>query len=590
MDEEMNEEHREGYSSDTLSPGQNIARVSIDSNSLGNLFRDLNMSTPAARQTTFEMEEMEDGEHGLEDDNLQQQQQQQRQHGHEDGSNSLRNAILPSMCDAESMHQYSSEYQDGSQLPKIKDIMPAFDIDTTRKNSFDLSVPRLGEPVQLSRIPRSIDPLRLRNRGHSDGFTSFGERASVDMPGASLEHFSLSKRRRSDEDDYYGVDGDDDGDEDGDDENEGGGRPRAARRRARNDPNLSESILVRIMKHPELAIFLARFLRVQDLISLYAISRDFHGIVNHRFTTVVMSQALKRAPESARIFPFRCYATLCQEDPAERPHPLPRRAIVGDVRTVPTFRWLKMICFREMVVHQIMVMMAEDGVPVPGECRTAIKKLWLLMDIPDNLRRIGLIQNDKIFSDQDLFFATMFFIKLDMRFTDPLTGSGTDGMKRMLLSQPSLSYLWRALRRTILVSKLDVIRMFVRWKYVPEESERDQTIFGIPPEEVGIVQYEAWGKSTSRIPLQRPDELVMKESIRRGLKLHKKYTDMFLWGYVNPNTFENLGPQVLERSLGRLEGLEKELIPPQDRKKVIPEKQVSFRVIQRRDRLKGNPE
>ncbi|KAI5291952.1 Dual-specificity kinase, spindle pole body (SPB) duplication and spindle checkpoint function [Ascosphaera acerosa] len=470
----------------------------------------------------------------------------------------------PSGCNAE------------QQLPNLRDVVPFYgdgsiavpqgqSSSSGQDYEQDDGTPRLGRPVVLARVPRTLDPSRLAARGHRAGAAGFAERASVDMAGPSLDHFRASKRGHSpDVDMEMEMD------------------TTTPRSKARHLPSSRPSIVMRMISHPELAIFLARQLRVQELISLYATSRDFHALVNSRFTTVVSAQAARRAPESARVFPFRCYLSLCQADPARNPHPQAQRAARGEARTVPTFRWLKMVCFREMVVHQIMVLLAEDGVPVPAECGAPLKKMWLLMDIPDNHRRIGLVQNERIFSARDLFFLAMFFVKLDMRFTDPIAGSGSDGLRRMLLAQPSLSYVWRALRRTILVSKLDVVKMFVRWKYQPEnrqsagEGAGAEPIFDVPAAEVGTTQYEAWGRQQSRALLQRPDELVLMESIRRGLRLHTRLKDMFLWGYVDPKTFRNCEPQVLERALPRLEGLEGELIPREDRKKVVPEKKVSY--------------
>lgn len=342
------------------------------------------------------------------------------------------------------------------------------------------------------------------------------------------------------------------------------------------------NILHAFFKNPHLTVNLTRHLRVQDVLNLYCVSRNFHDIVNAQFTTVIKIQATRRAPQSAQLFPPRCYRRLCIRDPGERPHPVAEQADHGEIRTVPSFRWLKMICFREMVCHQIVVILAEDGIPLPGECIPVLKKIWLLMDIPDNARRVGLIQNRGFFTDSDLFFATLFFIKLDMRFNDPVNGLGKVGLRRMLLSQPSLSSLWKTLKRTILKSKLDVIEMFARWKHIPETEIANETVLGIPPQEIGLVQYEAWGRTTSRKLLQRPDDLVMKEAIRRGLKLHTKYSDMFLWGYIHPQTMHDISPKRMERYLPQLEGLEEELDRQDDEEHVALPKMVSTRVIQHR--------
>ncbi|KAJ9258035.1 hypothetical protein DTO207G8_1812 [Paecilomyces variotii] len=298
--------------------------------------------------------------------------------------------------------------------------------------------------------------------------------------------------------------------------------------------NSDFNIFNAIMRHPELAFTLAKHLRVKELISLYAISRDFHNLMDTRFTTMVLTQATTKAPESANIFPFRCYQNLCIEDPARNPHPDLERAGLGVSRKVPSLRWLLMIFWRESVVMDIMRLMQRDGVGMPRDCIPAIKKLWFLMDIPDNARRIGIIQNSNLWSNADLFFASLFFVKLDMRFTDPLSGGGRDGMRRLVLAQPSFSLLWKLLRRTALQTHFETLKAYVRWKYRPLPHEADKTMFGVPPQEIGALQFEGYGKTGSKIRLQRVDELILKEGIRRRLSMHDRYMDMFLWGYVNP--------------------------------------------------------
>jgi hypothetical protein len=43
-----------------------------------------------------------------------------------------------------------------------------------------------------------------------------------------------------------------------------------------------------------------------------------------------------------------------------------------------------------------MTIMAEDGVPLPRRCELAVKRMWFLMDIPDNARRIVYIHSEKL--------------------------------------------------------------------------------------------------------------------------------------------------------------------------------------------------
>ena len=138
------------------------------------------------------------------------------------------------------------------------------------------------------------------------------------------------------------------------------------------------NIFPAILLYPELCFHLSAHLPVNSLVALYAISRDFHTILETRFTTVILSQSLAKAPESSRIFPFRCYAHLCRTDPASRiPHPDPEKAKLNITRAVPSFRWLRMVLWREKVVHEIMAVMAEDGIPLPSRCSMAMKRMWV---------------------------------------------------------------------------------------------------------------------------------------------------------------------------------------------------------------------
>lgn len=412
--------------------------------------------------------------------------------------------------------------------------------------------PYLGVPFDWMYTERSLRKDRFFTSGPSNGFHSFGALTQADMPSPSLEHFSIMGYNHN--------------------------VATAMRQQNHmNPPGADFNVFQELVKRPELVIIFAKHLRVQELLILYSMSKPFYHIVSSRITTVVMAQALIRAPDSARCFPFRCYEKLCIPDPGMRPHPIPERAMAGELRKVPSFRWLRMICYREMVCHEIMSIMAEDGVGIPAQCQPVLKKIWLLMDIPDNIRRIGLVQNSDIFTDDDLFFALVFFVKMDMRFTDPVTGSGRDGMRRLMMAQPGLTVFWRSLKRLTLRCKLDVVRLFVRWKHEPTAMEAGKTIFGIPPEQVGTLQYEGWGETGSRVLLQRPDELILMESLRRNLKLEESYTDMFLWGYVNPRTLRNLPIPIPRRRLPRLEGMEDILAQSQERANIL--KRVSTRVL-----------
>lgn len=333
-----------------------------------------------------------------------------------------------------------------------------------------------------------------------------------------------------------------------------------------NDPNFT--VFQGILLYPELCFHLASHLPVEDLISLYAISRDYHTILDTRFTTVILSQALKKAPRSSHIFPFRSYAQLCRKDPAARiPHPDPKKAAVGTVRLVPSFRWLKMIMYREKTVHAIMAMFAERGIPLPRRCGDVLKKLWFMLDIPDNARRIGFIHNSHMMNDLDLYFAACFFVKLDMLFTDPVSTHKRNDGRRMILSQQSLTKLLQLLKGEAFSTRWQIMQAWVEWKYDPvrtndddEALGEDEYMFGIPKANWGRLKKEYWGRKVGAdgnlVPyrdlamLLRPDQLVVREAVRRGMTFAGHYIRFMLYGYVHPKTMKDFDPREMTRMVG----------------------------------------
>ena len=319
-----------------------------------------------------------------------------------------------------------------------------------------------------------------------------------------------------------------------------------------NDPNFN--IFGGILLYPELCFALAANLRVEDLISLYAISRDFHLIINSRFATVIINQSLRKCPESARIFPFRCYKALCRHDPAPRiPHPHPYKQAAGETRLVPGFRWLKMVMFREKVCYEIVTLMAEDGLPVPRGCESALKKLWFLMELPDNARRIGYMHSRHNIRDIDLYLMVCFFVKLELRFNDPVAASRHYGLKKLLLMQRGLTSIWRTLKRSVLRDRYDILRLWIATRPSRVLDTQDESVFGIPSDQVGKLKMEHWGEEVHResgqpcTMLVRPDQLVTREIIQRRMLFSKHFLRCLLWGYIDAETLENYPPRQWSR-------------------------------------------
>ncbi|OAP61767.1 hypothetical protein AYL99_03970 [Fonsecaea erecta] len=318
--------------------------------------------------------------------------------------------------------------------------------------------------------------------------------------------------------------------------------------------------------YPELCFTLATHLPVKDLVSLYAISKDFHTILDTRFTTVILSQAMTKAPESARAFMFRSYAYLCRTDPAARlPHPNSRLAALNIPRQIPSFRWLKMVLHREKVIHELMTVFAEGGIPLPGRCALALKRLWFMLDIPDNARRIGYVHNRGMMTDLDLYFSACFFTKLDMRLNDPVAAEKREGLRKLLLAQRSFTKILRVLKRDIWTTRFDAMREWVKCKYTPAPDEVGLSIFGVPAHRVGTGQLEYWGLRTAeqvghRLEvLLRPDQLIVREAFRRGMRFDKHYLMFILYGYIRPDTLEDYEPRTYGRRIGEIKDDEYEL-------------------------------
>ena len=287
-------------------------------------------------------------------------------------------------------------------------------------------------------------------------------------------------------------------------------------------------------------------LDVDDLLSLYAISKDFYDFCNRRFTAMILGQCVSKAKESTEIFKWKVFKNMCQDDPAERPNQeaSPRELRNGEIgtppRDIPTFRWLKMVLHRERVVDEILEILNAEGHRLPRYCSMVLKKIWLTMGIPDNGRRIGLIHNKRFWTNKDLVYGTLFLIKLDMHLTDPLSGRGETLMRKMLMAQPTLTTLWQVLKREELCNQCDMMRMFALWRWRPRPEHRNMPICGIPAEYVGCLQYEGYGKGSQR--LIPPDALILRESIKRKMRMNDRLVDMLLFGNVNSKTFVDIWP------------------------------------------------
>jgi hypothetical protein len=298
-----------------------------------------------------------------------------------------------------------------------------------------------------------------------------------------------------------------------------------------------------ILDYPDLVHYMVRWFAIDDLVSLYAISKDFHMAVNRQFTTTLLSAARTRSPESGQIFHFKCYRSLCMADAAQNLSEDRR----NEVRDIPSLRWLRMVYFREETVDSILVELALKGLRLPRSGSLVLKKIWFLLDLPDSRRRIGIVHNPALWSNSDLYIASMFFLKLDMAYTDPVDGTGEYKLRKLLMAQRSLSTTAAVLRREEMRNQYELLQMHVRWTLDTQDlpgarSDRAaRTVFGIPLAELGSLRGENWRPHGAR--LWRPDEIVLREAIRRDLRFRDKLYDMMLWGNLHPVTREDVWPR-----------------------------------------------
>lgn len=290
---------------------------------------------------------------------------------------------------------------------------------------------------------------------------------------------------------------------------------------SRNDePNMNHHVhngydlLDEFTKHtPELAVMLIDFLDPTDLFNLYACSKAWNEFLKECLSEIVLRQSVQHAAESAHIFPFRCYPKLCNPKRKAKDEP------------TPNFPWLFMIMDRERIVRSILEWLQRTGYTLPTRSDAAIKKLWFLMDIPDTKRRRWTIEHAGLWSDMDVFLAGLFLIQIDAALQDD-DEEELGAMRRLLMAQKSLSVLWKVLSGEIWQTEFELVQSYVRWRYEPRPHERDMyTILGVPIDEVGLLQYEAYGQHGRNDKVSRPDSLIINELRRRDLDIPQLYRE-----------------------------------------------------------------
>ncbi|CAN8095364.1 unnamed protein product [Discula destructiva] len=310
----------------------------------------------------------------------------------------------------------------------------------------------------------------------------------------------------------------------------------------------------------EFMIEVTKHLRVEDLITLYSISKTFHGLVNLRFQSTIAAWAQEMSPAGHKIFYYKLYGDLCITDPARKvwanpgpveiprpPWAAPQRATSKShqVRDVPGFQWLAMVAQRETRTRDILACLARSGHRLPRTMHVTLKKIWALMDAPTNRLRWAMIHNKDMWTDRDLYNAQMFFIKLQLRFNEPIFGPRSTALADTFLGvRDGLNLMWQMFRKRESFNGEEAVRMRLRY-YCRESIIQHCLLVGVPyfglhPSELVNEHLEGWG--AGKVHLFRPDELVRAESIHRGGRLEKHTIFMMFWGHVDWEERVNLVP------------------------------------------------
>nr|OQO25541.1 hypothetical protein B0A51_06860 [Rachicladosporium sp. CCFEE 5018] len=352
------------------------------------------------------------------------------------------------------------------------------------------------------------------------------------------------------------------------------------------------NLLDALCQHNDLLLLLTSYLNIPALINLYAMHKPFHHTFNCHHTAYILAIMRTWAPNADRIFPWRTYQRLCVKDPRQRQ----KSRLLGeegrvrcqheDLRDVPSLRWLQMVIYREGVCRDIVITLAQKGLRCPYSTSVSLKRTWFLLDLPLNAHRIALIRSPTYFPAPHLRLLTHFFLKLDMHLTDPIGGTMPANhpdqlrfpnrfarqaftgkqLRETLLAEKSLTPLWRVVRGwspdpdqpRVVMDRLDMLKLWVRHYYKrpvgQNQAMRDQKIMGVPWWETGTAGLErvgqpyVQGEGTEEKPwmlvmpgevhrrpdpLLRPDQLVMREGVRREMGLHHLWVRMMTWGFYD---------------------------------------------------------
>ncbi len=94
------------------------------------------------------------------------------------------------------------------------------------------------------------------------------------------------------------------------------------------------------------------------------------------------------------------------------------------------------------------------------------------MEMQITAMREAFLRDDKFWTDIDIVFFHLFLVKLDLRLSDPILGNGMCELSHMLLTQKSLSLLYKVLTKKVVLDYDEATDMLVR-TYLSEDLDTD---------------------------------------------------------------------------------------------------------------------
>ncbi|KAF2096148.1 hypothetical protein NA57DRAFT_59205 [Rhizodiscina lignyota] len=331
-----------------------------------------------------------------------------------------------------------------------------------------------------------------------------------------------------------------------------------------------------IMSKPAILETFVTVCPVEELVSLYAISKAFHYLYNSHMTTYVLAATrLQTGQDTEKIFPLKGFFNTCGPDPIRRniraenaafkarhatqssgsdlataTTALSALSLPEKPRWIPTLRYLRMVSGRHKAALGIIYYLFRGGERLPViPAVNALKKMWLAMDIASNANRIGLMHNRAYWSNEELRLAMCIIEKIGMSFKCPLQrGPPRDPLVatedppitlcELLFGQRSFVSMFKAMDKKDQINERDLTKMWSNYKGTPSATGAPVgwRVMGTPPNIVGYGNRQNWGMSGTVERLLRVDELVAKECFRRKLKWEDVHLDQEMFKYIDPKT------------------------------------------------------